>query len=248
MSEDSKYRLSSPQMKLRRLKEYWFRFWMKLYRIGISSNLILKIAALFAPPHKSGIEFARLHDRGFISPSATIYHSDAWVGKNVYIAENVTLYQNKDGGKVEIGDKVCIYKGTILETGFGGSLRIDKEASIHPNCQVNAYKSPITIGKGVMIAPKCGLYSYDHGIAPGKPIRKQPLQSKGPIVIEDEAWLGFGSIVLSGVRIGKGAVVGAGSVVMKDIPENAIAVGNPAKVIKMRDDIKELIGANLDLE
>ena len=50
-------------------------------------------------------------------------------------------------------------------------------------------------------------------------------------------WLGFGVIVLSGVSIGKGAAVGAGSVVISDIPDNAIAVGNPARVVKMRKDL-----------
>jgi acetyltransferase-like isoleucine patch superfamily enzyme len=58
--------------------------------------------------------------------------------------------------------------------------------------------------------------------------------SKGAIVIEDEVWLGFGTIVLSGTRIGKGAIVAAGSVVTKDVPPYSIVGGNPAKVIKYR--------------
>jgi virginiamycin A acetyltransferase len=53
-------------------------------------------------------------------------------------------------------------------------------------------------------------------------------QSKGPIIIEDEAWIGFGVIILSGVTVGKGAIVAAGSVVVKDIPPYSIAGGNPA--------------------
>jgi acetyltransferase-like isoleucine patch superfamily enzyme len=60
------------------------------------------------------------------------------------------------------------------------------------------------------------------------------LQSKGPIIIGDEAWLSAGVIVLSGVRIGKDAIIGAGSVVTKDVPDGAIASGNPASVIKIR--------------
>jgi acetyltransferase-like isoleucine patch superfamily enzyme len=67
------------------------------------------------------------------------------------------------------------------------------------------------------------------------------LQTKGDIVIEDDAWLGVGVVVLDGVRIGKGAVIGAGSVVTRDIPDNAIAVGVPASVVKMRGAIKDVL-------
>lgn len=59
-------------------------------------------------------------------------------------------------------------------------------------------------------------------------------QSKGTTVVEDEVWIGLGALILSGVRIGKGAIVGARSVVTRDVPPYAIVGGNPAKVIKYR--------------
>jgi virginiamycin A acetyltransferase len=67
--------------------------------------------------------------------------------------------------------------------------------------------------------------------------------TKGPIIIEDEVWIGCQTLILSGVRVGKGAVIAAGSIVTKDIPCYAIAAGNPAKVIKYRfeNEIIELI-------
>lgn len=58
--------------------------------------------------------------------------------------------------------------------------------------------------------------------------------TKGPIIIEDEVWIGMNVIILSGVRIGRGSIIGAGAVVAKSIPPFAIAVGNPAKIIKYR--------------
>ena len=58
--------------------------------------------------------------------------------------------------------------------------------------------------------------------------------SKGPVTVEDEAWIGYGAIILSGVTIGKSSIVAAGSVVTHDIPPYAIAGGNPAKVIRYR--------------
>jgi virginiamycin A acetyltransferase len=58
--------------------------------------------------------------------------------------------------------------------------------------------------------------------------------SRGPIIIENEVWIGYGSIIMSGIKIGKGAIIGAGSLVVKDVPPYAIIGGNPAKIIKYR--------------
>lgn len=105
---------------------------------------------------------------------------------------------------------------------------------IQPRCQISAYKGSVHIGKRGEIAPNCAFYPYDHSFSLGVPIRQQPLKSKGDIIIGDDVWLGFGVIVLDGVNIGNGAIVGAGSVVTKNIPENCMAVGNPAHIVKNR--------------
>ena len=110
-----------------------------------------------------------------------------------------------DTGPVELGRRVRLHQEVIIETGVGGSLIIGEESNIQPRCQLSAYKGTIHIGTGVMMAPYCALYPYDHGILPEMPIRKQPVRSRGGIVIGDEAWLGVGVIVLDGVRIGAGA-------------------------------------------
>lgn len=64
------------------------------------------------------------------------------------------------------------------------------------------------------------------------PITPQPLISKGPIIIDDDCWLGFGSEILSGVHIGKHSIVAARAVVTKDVPPYTIVAGNPAKIVK----------------
>lgn len=74
--------------------------------------------------------------------------------------------------------------------------------------------------------------------------------SKGDIIVEDDVWIGYGAIILSGVHIAQGAVIAAGSVVTKDVPAYAIVAGNPAKVIKYRFEqvvIDELIKINFTL-
>jgi acetyltransferase-like isoleucine patch superfamily enzyme len=137
-----------------------------------------------------------------------------------------------------LGDGVFLLGDTYIHTGQGGNLKIGKDTHIQPCCHLLAYKASIEIGRNVQIAPRCAFYPYDHGILPGELIWKQPLTTKGDIKIGDDAWLGFGVIVLSGVRIGEGAVVGAGSVVTDPVPDAAVAVGTPARVVKMRSDIE----------
>jgi len=221
----------------RTLTKYWTYFWMRYAGLSLFGRIATRLAACFAPPHKARTYLAKMSTKGYIAPTVTIYHSDLRLGRNVFMDERVVIFQREDPGPIEIGDQVYIYRDTILETGYGGYLTIGSESSIHPRCQLNAYVSSIEIGCGVMIAPNCALYSYDHSIAPDQPIRKQPLCTNGGIIIGDEAWIGFGVIILSGVKIGKGAAIAAGSVVKNDIPDGAIAAGVPARVLKMRSDL-----------
>jgi acetyltransferase-like isoleucine patch superfamily enzyme len=128
-----------------------------------------------------------------------------------------------------------LYGETYIQTGQDGTVCIGRDARIQPRCQFSAYKGSIKIGADVQIAPGCAFYPYNHGTSPGELISRQPLTTNGDIIIGDDVWIGFGVIVLSGVRIGNGAVIGAGSVVIDDIFDGCIAVGSPARVIKMRN-------------
>jgi len=215
-------------------KYRWVRFWMHFAGRSGFGRFATRLAEWFGPPHKVSYKLAYMNPKGYIASSAVIYHADLLLGVNVLIGDRVIIYQAEKGGSVALSDRVAVLRDTAIETAFNGRITIGPETWIQPRCQLNAYVGSIHIGRGVDIAPNCALYSYDHGIAQGKTIREQPLHSKGDILICDHAWLGVGVTVLSGTRIGEGAVIGAGSVVTKDIPDGAVAVGNPARVVKMR--------------
>jgi acetyltransferase-like isoleucine patch superfamily enzyme len=225
------------RFRYRSITDVWIRFWMRYAGLSGFGRIATRLAIWFARPHKARTYLARLNPHGYVAPSAIIDHSDLRFGTNIFIDDRVLIFQGKNGGAVELGDRVSILRDTILETGHGGYLTIGTNTWIHPRCQLNAYKAPIRIGCDVQIAPNCAFYPYNHGLAPDKLIKEQPLQTKGGIIIEDNVWLGFGVIVLSGVRIGKGAVIGAGAVVTGDVPAGAIAVGMPARVVRMRRDL-----------
>ena len=235
--------ISAQKIKLdmiqHKIARKWTQFWMRFAGLSYLGRISTRLATMFAPPYYGRCGFSCLNPKGYFAPSATVHHNSVHFGKNVFIGDRVVIFQDKDGGVVEIGDRVHVYGEAFIQTGSGGSIKIGDDSHIHPRCQISAYKSSILIGDQVQIAPNCAFYPYNHATEPGKLIREQPFCSKGDIIVGDDVWMGFGVIVLDGVRIGKGAVIGAGSVVTHDIPDGGIAVGSPARVVKMRDEYPE---------
>lgn len=176
--------------------------------------------------------------KGFISHAAEI-DADLRLGSNVFIGERAVILRSGGDGFVELLDGVQINRDCSLEIFEGGSITIGEQVGLQRGCILVAAVQPIIIGRRAEIAPYCAFFSYDHGMEPDREIFGQPLTSKGPIIIGEDAWLGTRVTVLSGVTIGRGAVVGAGSVVVCDIPDNAIAAGSPARVIKYRGEQKQ---------
>lgn len=88
----------------------------------------------------------------------------------------------------------------------------------------------IYVGDGTMIGPNCVIATAGHPILPE--LREKQYQFNIPVHIGKNCWLGAGVLVMPGVTIGDNSVIGAGSIVTKDIPENVIAVGNPCKVLR----------------
>ncbi len=216
------------------LKRAWSVFWMRFSGISKFGKVATWLASLFAPPYIGRRKLAALHPNGYISPFATIHHNSFFSSKKVFIDDYVLIYQAKEGGEIMLAEDVSIYRNTIMQTGECGNIQIGAFTAIQPHCNFSAYVSSIIIGEHVQVAPRCSFYSYNHGFKKDQSIYSQPLESKGDIVIEDDAWLGVGVTVLDNVKIGKGAVIGAGAVVTSDVPEGMIATGVPAKVIGTR--------------
>lgn len=92
----------------------------------------------------------------------------------------------------------------------------------------------VSFGDNVFIAPNCGFYTAGHPLEASE--RNKGLEYARPITVGDNVWFGANVSVLPGVTIGDNCVIGAGSVVNKDIPANSLAVGNPCKVIRTIDN------------
>jgi acetyltransferase-like isoleucine patch superfamily enzyme len=158
------------------------------------------------------------------------------VGKNVKIYEGVKL-ASKRGCPVHIGDNVSIEKGVVISTSENGKICIGSNVYIG-EYSILASNKEIEIGNNVLISPHNDIVDFNHIYKDiNRPVNEQGIIAK-KITIEEDVWIGSGSKVLMGVTIGKGAVIGAGSVVTKDVRPYEVATGNPAKTIKVRGTIE----------
>jgi acetyltransferase-like isoleucine patch superfamily enzyme len=104
------------------------------------------------------------------------------------------------------------------------------------SCTINAYavvRGSVRLGNGVRIGAHTSILGFNHSIEPDRPVFQQPISSKG-ITVGDDVWIGSNAVIVDGLTIGAHAVIGAGSVVTKDVPDWAIVAGNPARIIRDR--------------
>jgi acetyltransferase-like isoleucine patch superfamily enzyme len=128
-----------------------------------------------------------------------------------------------------VGADFSLCDGTTIENLDG--IELGDRVSINQACYVCGYGG-LTIGNDVMIANGCVLMPPGHRFADlSLPMRDQGVTAR-PIVIEDDVWIGANAVILGGVRIGRGAIVGAGAVVRRDLPPYALALGNPATILR----------------
>lgn len=181
------------------------------------------------------------------------------IGRGVVFGRNMTIRHPK---KIEIGDNVVFDDFTVIDakgednTGLkignnvlvgrntsisckGGDIEIGDFSNIGPS-NIIISESRIVIGKYVFTAGQMymiagGTHAFDRTDIP---IWHQPSVSKGGITLEDDIWIGASSTILDGVKIGTGAIIGAGTLVHKRIKRYSVNLGVPAQVVKMRPTTK----------
>lgn len=148
--------------------------------------------------------------------------------RQLYGASRISL-----GNRVRMEDDIVLYAvGKYGDRDYSGRIVIGDDVYINYNSNISSAGN-VVIGNDVTISPNVFICNYDHDIS--KPLKNYlhtPLMVKGDIRIEEGAWIGNNSMVLGGVVIGHHSIVGAGSLVTRDVPPYCLAVGNPASVIK----------------
>lgn len=151
-----------------------------------------------------------------------VYIKDCDLG-DIQVGYGCKLYKCECSSNVEIGRFVSIWGPGIKVSSRINKIKIGGFSSIASNVLIQEYYHRYDKISTYFMSNNI----FDEGI-------ECDIFSKGKINIEEDVWIGANSVILSGVTIGRGSIIGAGSVVTKDIPRYSIAVGNPAKVIKFR--------------
>ena len=197
--------------------------------------LFSELSCIFCPP-KMLVHLNHLYNKLYTERMKKVFAS---VGDNAYIMSNIYV---RGGQKIIIGNNFYCYWGVRIETyschngmKFNPQIIIGNNVSINPDCHIGAINR-IEIHDGVLMASRVFITDHFHGKINSEELlvspQKRILFAKGTVIIKKNAWLGEGVAVMPGVTIGENSVIGANAVVTKDIPDNSIAVGIPAKVIK----------------
>jgi acetyltransferase-like isoleucine patch superfamily enzyme len=159
-----------------------------------------------------------------------------WRGRLVtdgpcFICPNVKLEIGKDA-KLHVGRWAWIGHGTKIRV-HEGEVKIGAKSVLGQECTISAFQH-VAIGRECIIADRVMLIDFDHGMVEvERPIRYQGIY-KRDVDVGHNCWIGYGVCILRGVRVGDNCVLGTSAVVTKDVPDNAVAGGVPARIIRMR--------------
>jgi len=160
-----------------------------------------------------------------------------------FLIESKVENLSRNKSRINIGDN-CYIRGELIIYPHNGKFTMGNDCYIGEHTRIWS-ADDITIGDRVLIAHNVNIHDCnDHPIGKnerhkhymeiitnGHPKEIDTINS-APIIIGDDVWIGFNSIIFKGVTIGEGAIIGAGTVITKDVPANAVMVGNPARCVK----------------
>lgn len=154
------------------------------------------------------------------------------IGENVVFEPGVLVFHPE---QISLGSGIYVGHYAIIKGYHDALMSIGDGTWIGQQCFLHS-AGGLTVGRNVGIGPGARLITSWHTEA-GRhiPVLHSPI-ARAPVEIEDDADLGVGAIVLPGVRVGKGAIVGAGAVVTHDVPAYAVVAGVPARLVRFRAD------------
>jgi len=154
-----------------------------------------------------------------------------------FMPRNVVLQIGRNG-RIELGRWSWLGHGTKIRC-HEGVVSIGAKTVLGQECTISAYQH-VSIGRECVIADRVMLIDFDHGtVEVERPIRLQGIY-KRDVHVGNNVWIGYGACILRGVTVGDNAVIGTNSVVTKDVPANAVVGGVPARVLRMRDEPREM--------
>jgi acetyltransferase-like isoleucine patch superfamily enzyme len=166
--------------------------------------------------------------RRFLTPAGWRWETDG----PVFFGRDLQL-QIARRGKVRFGRFVWIGDGTKIRC-HEGEVEIGAKTVMGQECTISAYQH-VSIGEQCIVADRVMLIDFDHNVAEvERPIRLQGIY-KRDVRVGSNVWIGYGAQILRGVTIGDNAIIGASSVVTRDVPANAVVAGAPARIIRMRE-------------
>ena len=154
-----------------------------------------------------------------------------------FVPHGVVLQIGRNG-RIELGRWSWLGHGTKIRC-HEGVVSIGAKTVLGQECTISAYQH-ISIGRECVIADRVMLIDFDHGtVEVERPIRLQGIY-KRDVRVGHNVWIGYGACILRGVTVGDNAIIGTNSVVTKDVPANAVVGGVPARVLRMRDEPREM--------
>ena len=180
------------------------------------------------------MQLEEMGDNADIQPTAHFeYASRISIGNQCRVARQAIVRANTEDTKgICLGDRVSLLESTLISANRG-HVTIGDNSWLGPNSVIYG-NGGVDIGEDVLIASHCVINTVSHNFNRlDIPMNEQEINCE-PVVIENDVWIGTGTTILQGVRIGHGSIIGAGAVVTRSIPPFSIALGVPARVTGSR--------------